>query len=502
MTSNSESTGEDLVPRRKLVELTNHYEAKMKILTEQLSSHEKDAVHPESLPSNGSGDEDNTILKSGVKECCEFIEVHAVNDAIISGFLLWADIQRKQYPENVWKDEAAKKFVSHEITEAKESLWKVSGESLLGKMIKRQGNSKIASELNDICIALRTLSEKDALPMFLGTSLMVSQTPVYQIDSRDKNGDKKLDSIEKSLNSILNEISAKIDPAKTAEGKNKNGVRSGNKQIDTALGDTMTVDDIGQSSSTWSKVDRRRGNKFSQQWKETNKRILPNQTNLVVSGVELGTRSLQIAQYLENKDIEIFDCSLLTTRENATFLTFKITVKKADAEKLKDQSLWLDGWQIRPYNPPNTKKTERGGTGKNKAAENPNDSGKSGMAGQKNNSAPSQVNFSYDRQQFPTLPGNVAVEIPQAVTYNWPYSRTGVMHHGSIVPNGLWNGVPTRNSHGGNLSGNISSSENVPVGFFTPGIAMQDTINVPTSSRLKKVQILDPLGTDVFAQQC
>ena len=75
------------------------------------------------------------------------------------------------------------------------------------------------------------------------------------------------------------------------------------------------------------------------------------------------------------------------------------------------------------------------------------------------------------------------------------------MHHGSIVPNGLWNGVPTRNSHGGNLSGNISSSENVPVGFFTPGIAMQDTFNVPTSSRLKKVQILDPPGTNVYTQQ-
>ena len=75
------------------------------------------------------------------------------------------------------------------------------------------------------------------------------------------------------------------------------------------------------------------------------------------------------------------------------------------------------------------------------------------------------------------------------------------MPHDSVVPNGQWNGVQIRNPHGGNLSGNISSSENVPVGFFISGIAMQDTFNVPTSSRLKKVQILDPPGTNVYTQQ-
>ena len=86
-------------------------------------------------------------------------------------------------------------------------------------------------------------------------------------------------------------------------------------------------------------------------------------------------RGLQIAQYLENKDIDVFDCSLLTTRDDATFLTFKITVKKADIEKLKDQSIWLDGWQIRPYNPPKTKK-EKSDVEKNKTVENRNNSGK------------------------------------------------------------------------------------------------------------------------------
>ena len=96
-----------------------------------------------------------------------------MNGVILNGLLLWADIQRKVTPENIWKAQAVKKFDSEEITESKELLWRIAGDSILGKMVKRKGANKTSSECNDICYALTSLSEKDSLPMFLGTSNMV-----------------------------------------------------------------------------------------------------------------------------------------------------------------------------------------------------------------------------------------------------------------------------------------------------------------------------------------
>ena len=81
-------------------------------------------------------------LKNGVNECCEFIEIHATHGVLLNGLLLWADIQRQTTPENIWKTQAITKSVSGEITEAKEILWRISGEIILGKMVKRQGAAK------------------------------------------------------------------------------------------------------------------------------------------------------------------------------------------------------------------------------------------------------------------------------------------------------------------------------------------------------------------------
>ena len=118
-----------------------------------------------------------------------------------------------------------------------------------------------------------------------------------------------------------------------------------------------------------------------------------------------------------------------------------------------------------------------------------------------NSTAQPRSNLSYDMQQFPTLPGNIPVEIPPTATYNWPYIRTGAMPHGNITPNVQWNGMQNQNMLGGNPSGNLSGGANIPMSNFNPGITMQDTINVPTSSRLKKVRFLDRLGTNVYTQQ-
>ena len=60
--------------------------------------------------------------------------------------------------------------------------------------------------INDICSPIKLLSEKDSLPMFLGTSIMVAQTPVYSLPSPDDNSsmlDNRLKTIKDSINSLV-----------------------------------------------------------------------------------------------------------------------------------------------------------------------------------------------------------------------------------------------------------------------------------------------------------
>ena len=88
----SDSTDEqEKVSRDKMIKLTNHYDEKIKMMCEESdilkgkldeANKKLDNVH---LPGE---------LKSGVQECCEFINIHATKGAIISGLLLWADIKK------------------------------------------------------------------------------------------------------------------------------------------------------------------------------------------------------------------------------------------------------------------------------------------------------------------------------------------------------------------------------------------------------------------------
>ena len=104
--------------------------------------------------------------KPGVKECCEFIEVHTSSSAVLNGFLLCADFQRQITPENIWKAQAMKKFLKEDITQAKELLWRVYGVGVLGKMVSRQGTTKTHSEVNDISAAMKVLPAKESYLCF------------------------------------------------------------------------------------------------------------------------------------------------------------------------------------------------------------------------------------------------------------------------------------------------------------------------------------------------
>ena len=419
MTSNADLISEsaDMVPHSKMVELTEHYDAKIKVLNDDLKARAeinrktdtvlqakedllsaKDEIisnlkvtidnmrNEKSTHVDGKGNEtSNTdtqesvlaeaatteVAKNGVKEACEFIEVHAINGAIINPFLLWADIQRKMHPENKWKEEAPQNFVKTEITEAKEMLWRIVGEEHLGKMIKRQGSGKCTSEVTDICSALRKLSEKDKLPLFLCTSGMVARTPICGTTNTrtpicgttNLNGDSDLldnylhkinDKIADTLSKVTDTFHARQESPLATPQNISNG------QINVDLGETIAISDIEAGTENETRWTRK-----NQRWK-TDKPPAANQTDLVISKVKLNVVGLQIRQHFANNDVEVDECKLMTTRDDATFLTYRIRVKKNDAEKLKDPSLWPNGTEMRPYKPAKARSSAKGDTAKDK----------------------------------------------------------------------------------------------------------------------------------------
>ena len=468
-------------------------------------------------------------LKSGVQECCEFINIHATNGVITSGLLLWADIQRKQHPDNIWKAEAVKKFSKQEITEAKEVLWRTAGESILGKTVNRQGNSKSISEVNDISTAFKKLEENDVVPMFLCTSGMVAQTPVYDNDPVKKDT-VKLDAIETSIKSIIQMLNSKEPDTKNADTQNADSAASDDiatTTIDTALGNTMAVNDTenGSNNNEWIKVLRSNG-RFSQKWKDESRN--DKHFNLVVSGFEKGTRGIQIVQYVENKDVDVIDCSLLTRREDATFLTFKVTVKRGDdADKIQDPQFWPEGTRTRLYKPPTTK-----GKSSDKQQEN-QDSTR--VAAQKKPATRKQAN---DKGRDAGNAGETKRDqeiingIPASMFQQMPYSYPSIINGndwsrlqsaGLIYPQNVTGGFGSM----GNMMGEKMSSadvvrQNIQRGNSMPQHSLvmpamnsrpfdtlpfngdqppQHTLYVPSVGKQKHVRFLDRLGADTFAYQ-
>ena len=314
------------------------------------------------LTSNASSKEDTSEDpqkgKNGVKESCEFIQVHAINGVVIDSFLLWADIQRKMHPENKWKGDAERNFVKTEITAAKETLWRIAGEENVGKMIKRQGAGKCTSEVSDICVALRKLAENDKLPLFLCTSGMVASTPLFDTESQSdesKQFDEHLNKINESIGKALSKITETISEHKeSVRDATSNNLSTG--KLDIELGSTIPIDDTQNTANDTTAWERK-----NQSWKY-DKPPAVNQTDLVISKVELDVQGLQIRQHLANNGVEVAQCKLLTTRDDATFLSYRLRVKNSDVEKLKDPLLWPEGTEIRPYNQAKKKNNVRGST--------------------------------------------------------------------------------------------------------------------------------------------
>ena len=113
----------------------------------------------------------------GLEETALCLRGIALHGVILNGFLVWADLKRRTIPINTWKEDAIRYFTEDEIADAKSMLWDVCDESMIGRMVKRQGQSKTTSEINDICNALSALSDNARVPLFIATSTMIMQLP-------------------------------------------------------------------------------------------------------------------------------------------------------------------------------------------------------------------------------------------------------------------------------------------------------------------------------------
>ena len=263
-------------------------------------------------------------LKNGVNECCKFIEIHATHCALLNGLLLWADIQRQTTPENIWKTQAITKFVSGEITEAKEILWRISGESILGKMVKRQEAAKSQSEINEICAALKMLSEKDCMPMFLSTSNMVSQMPIYKkVKQNQLECTSQLVANGNTWADIVGENAKPLDTKITEEN----------------IGDNRwtNVSSKNQKKKTWrQRLNTLRGTATS----ESDGEVLSADIHLVAFGVAKRVSGIQLSHFLEGKALHVLSCDLLTKYEGAQSLSYKVMIKSCDFDKAKNPELW------------------------------------------------------------------------------------------------------------------------------------------------------------------
>ena len=115
------------------------------------------------------------------------------------------DIQRMTTAGNIWKTQAISYYTAEEISEAKDKLWKICGEIFIGKMI-RQGSLKTKAELDDISVAVNTLSEHDILLTFVASSSMLRQTLLLN-ENMSTNSNvilTRLSILEDSINAVLN----------------------------------------------------------------------------------------------------------------------------------------------------------------------------------------------------------------------------------------------------------------------------------------------------------
>ena len=102
----------------------------------------------------------------------------------------------------------------------------MSDETIVGKVINRQGASKKKSELNDIENAMNILAEKNQLPLFVASSCMVMQTPIHDGSSPALRDFTEI--VESTINKHVIQLVKKCDQSISKTDY-------GNKKIDEVL---------------------------------------------------------------------------------------------------------------------------------------------------------------------------------------------------------------------------------------------------------------------------
>lgn len=321
--------------------------------------------------------------QGSVNDCCEFVKTYGIKGAIINGLLLWVDIKRQSTPADLWKEETINQFSKEEISDAKDTLWRTLGDSVIGKKITRKGLTKVQSDVNDICAAFKLLSEKEGLPLFLGTSTMVAQTPIVDKikETNKQNGEltklnDRIGSIEVVLKNLLTastlgQTGERI--AVTSVGDSSSGENNShglvapiaNKKINLPM-DTINVEDIEGSTgntknedSNWKTVGEKK-KRQKKSWRDNldilkgtgcadNSSSLLADKHLVAYGFAKNVTGVQISQWLSEKGLQVVDCELLTKYEGARSNTYKIVVKSTDFDKAKDPETWPSGVGVRLF---------------------------------------------------------------------------------------------------------------------------------------------------------
>ena len=152
--------------------------------------------------------------------------------------------------------------------------------------------------------------------------------------------------LKKTLTSLVNIVKANNEKSvKVSNDEAKSKGVSPVQTIPSTDPGTLAFEDSEQvRGNNWTKVGKSRSVQSGR------RKVVPgrNEMALVVSRVKLGTLGLQIRQYFANKDVEIRDITLLTKREDASFLSFKVIIRNENVEKLHNASSLTD-WVIREY---------------------------------------------------------------------------------------------------------------------------------------------------------
>ena len=117
--------------------------------------------------------------------------------------------------------------------------------NILGKLIKRQGASKSTTEIDDISTALPNLAEKEVLPLCIGTSNMVMQTPSFNVHCEEANIGvvvDRMECLEESIDSFVEKNSAQIDLVSNNYEKIISNTNIENKRIDAIIDKLKTME--------------------------------------------------------------------------------------------------------------------------------------------------------------------------------------------------------------------------------------------------------------------